>query len=96
MKKSFKYIVGFSVFCIAFALNIQVITGNYGEQSIKIGAHNCQAGIDPGYWHCQSGVTTYLGNDGSVVAFWCGDCKGHAIFPSGAGYCRLWSSPNPN
>ena len=97
MKRLIKYIVGISVFCIAFALNVNVIQSNYDSIFFKIGTNNCQAGpLFPNYLNCQMGTVTNLGNDGTVTAFWFGDCYVHSIFTTGSGTCRPWKTSNPN
>lgn len=96
MKKLIKLLIGFSAFCFIFALNFNLVTDKTGIASCCFQINKCQAApVDPGYLSCQSGTTTYIGEDGAVVAYWCGDCHVHSVLATGSGECRLWKS-NPN
>jgi hypothetical protein len=75
MKKTIKLIIGLCTFCFIFVLNFSLINDNLGNSTYSFQINKCQAApVDPGYLSCQSGTTTYIGEDGAVVAYWCGDC----------------------
>ncbi len=85
-----------SFLLVALIFNFHIIIDNESLKSINISTNEVSAsGVPlPTYYFCRMGTTTYLGDDGAVMALWCGDCLPHAILDAGSGNCRLFNKPN--